>query len=529
MLRQLQSPAHLLGLRYRLLWAQARLRNGKFILYLLGGLLLCLAAVFMQLGGFGTATALLRSDRAEMATGIILCTFYGNAILIAVLLGFGMNSVFSDEVLRRYPVLRLERFAARQIISILEPLWLLILVLYLGFAIGFSLFGIASFWIAVPAAVLLAAGNYFPARILSILIDRIMATRHGPHIMLVVVMLLFMLPSLALRIDWKESGLLQGSFPLLRLLPPFSAAAVFTGEKASSAMGWTIYLVTWCIALAAIIYKLDRLPKTSHDEAGPCLPADATDANIYDRVAALFHADIEPLIGKILRYYVRSPQLRFNYLFSLFGIVPFTLLLGGRTDAARSFSLALGYISISGYLSMGAMSSNVFGFDGAGFRRYFLLPVPAKTVLIAAAIVPLILGGMIIPISIALWLFITPASIGGRMILMLFSCGLAGLFLVQALCIWISLLAPRAVPFKAGFGNRLSLAANVLMIGSILFFFFMPAALDFIGMQAVLDRWWVAPVLLSVTAAFYIGTLRTGSAVFSSRRERMLSTIERGC
>ncbi len=527
--RKFGSLSSLLELRYRLLWAQARLSNGKFILYLTGCLLFGLAAVFLQLGGLGAVTAAIHSDRAEFAAGILLSVIYANAVLIALLLGAGLDPIFSDEALRRYPVRRMERFAARQTLSFLEPLWLLILVLYLAIAVGFSLFGIASIWIAAPAAFLLAVSNYLPARILSMLIGRLLAMKHGPQILLAVVMLLFMLPSLLIGIDWGSGALQMNVLPALRWFPPSAAASVFTGEFSLSGLGWTLYLCACCIALAAAVFRLDALPMPARSILDRQSLSLQTGESLYDRVADIFRAEIAPLVGKVLRYYVRSPQLRFNYLFSLFGIVPFTFLLGGREDAARSFSLAVGYASIAGYISMGAMTSNVFGFDNSGFRRYFLLPVPAKTILKTSAIVPLLLGAPIIPVSITLWLMITPASIEARMLPVLLSGGFAGLLLFQALGIWISLFNPRAIPFKISFGTRLSAGANVLMIAAIFSWFFIPTTLDAIGMQAVLDRWWIAPILLLGTVAFYAGTLRAGAIAFSKHRERMLATIERGC
>lgn len=527
--RKFRSLTHLLGLRYRLLRAQARLSNGKFILYLTGCLLFGLAAVFLQFGGIGAVTAAIYSGKAELTTGILLSVIYANAILFALLLGIGLDPVFSDEVLRRYPLRRVERFAARQVLSILEPIWLLILMLYIGMALGFSLSGIASFRIAVPAAVLLAISNYLPARILSMLVDRLLAVKHGPQILLIVVMLLFMLPALLIRIDWESSTLQQNVLPSLQWFPPFAAAAVFTGKFSLLGLGWTLYLLICCFALAAAVFRLDHLPMPARSITDKqSLPLQTGDS-FYDRVADYFPADIGPLVGKILRYYVRSPQLRFNYLFSLFGILPFTMLLGGREDAARSFSLAVGYISIVGYISMGAMTSNVFGFDNNGFRRYFLLPVSAKSVLKASAAVPLLLGIAVVIVSIALWLIITPASFEGRMLLVLLSSGFAGLLLFQALGIWVSLFNPRAIPFKISFGTRLSAGANALMIAAIFLLFLLPSIPDTIGMQKVLALWWIALVLLLGTAAFYIATLHTGAIAFSNRRERMLATIERGC
>jgi len=116
------------------------------------------------------------------------------------------------------------------------------------------------------------------------------------------------------------------------------------------------------------------------------------------------------------------------------------------------------------------------------------------------------------------------------MIVMLVSCGFAGLFLFQAFGIWTSLLAPRAIEFKAILGNKLSIWANLLTIVCVLFgYLILPKVLENVGMEPLLEHWWVVPLILFATMIFYIATLFVGAVVFSSRREIILSTIERGC
>jgi hypothetical protein len=57
---RLKPLADFLGLRYRLIWAQARLRNGKIALFAVGYLLLCPVILVMAFGGIGTALASIR-------------------------------------------------------------------------------------------------------------------------------------------------------------------------------------------------------------------------------------------------------------------------------------------------------------------------------------------------------------------------------------------------------------------------------------------------------------------------------------
>src|ERR1041385_3554327 len=126
----------LLGMRYKLMWAQVRLRNGKIVLFLVG----CLPAALLiprllAGGGIGAAVAAIQSGRAEFVARLLLGIFFAEALLISLLLGFGMNKIYSDEALRRFPLTAVERLAGRQFIGVLEPLWLLALAFYIGVAL----------------------------------------------------------------------------------------------------------------------------------------------------------------------------------------------------------------------------------------------------------------------------------------------------------------------------------------------------------------------------------------------------------
>jgi hypothetical protein len=435
------------------------------------------------------------------------------------MLGVGMNSVFSDSTLRRYPISPAERFVARHMSACLEPLWILVFALYLGSAVGFSMLGLASPWAALPAAFLLVISNYLFARILLILVARVLAMRNGPLILIAAIALLTALPALALPIISRYSGHSVSISAAPRFIPPFAAAACMTGLASLPLLGWMLYLLAGCCLLAVVLFRLDRLPPPSQTVA----EAEASWGSLYDRMAGFFGGVTAPLIGKILRYYARSPQTRFNY-----PCAPLLIVIAVM-NTQSSFLSALSSISIIGSICLGGMAVNAFGFDGGGFRRYFLLPIRPAAVLRATAIVPLILGAATIPVSLAIWLVFAPIHIEAQMVVMLVCCGFGGLFLFQALGIWTSLFSPCAMPFNTAFGNKLSLSAKAVLFLCIAVWFGLPMVLGRLGTQTVLDCWWVAPLVLTITAGFYFMTLRLGAVIFSRRREIMLSTIEKGC
>jgi hypothetical protein len=512
----------LLRLRYRLLWAQVRLRNGKLALFFLGYLLVCLVAAVLALGAFGTALASIRLGKSEMVARAALGATYLLAIVASVVLGFGADAVFTDSFLRRYPLSDVVSLVGRHFVAVLEPLWILVAAFNLGLAAGFHILGGASLWGAVPAALLLTLTNYLLARVVSSLIRHIMATRTGPPILILLVMLLFAAPAALTPVVAHHSGVLTAVLAVLQFTPPFAAAAIVAGAPALRASAWMLHLVACCGALTAVLVWVDRWPSPGKTAAG----AQASWNSSCDRIASYFGPTLGPLMGKVLRYYARSPQLRFNYPAAALSLAFFGW--SHRAHPADSFLMAVGVVSAVGGISMGALPLNIFGFDGNGFRRYFLLPVSAAAVLGATALVPLLLGAAVVPISLALWLATTPMRLDLRMTVMLFSSGFGGVFLFQALGLWVSLFSPRRIDFYATFGNKLSFAANATIAAAVLAFCGLSGALPALSLRAVMSHWWIAPLGLLVTSAFYLVTLRAGAGILEARREGMISTIERG-
>jgi len=78
----------------------------------------------------------VRTGKAEMVAQAVLSSLYVQAVIAAVILGFGVNATFSEAQLRRYPLKAQERRVARHFIGILDPFWFLILALELGLVVG---------------------------------------------------------------------------------------------------------------------------------------------------------------------------------------------------------------------------------------------------------------------------------------------------------------------------------------------------------------------------------------------------------
>ena len=92
---------HLLALRYRLIWAQARTGSGKLLLLLVGWLFGMLFMAFATLGGVGAARAAIEMGQADRVAPIVLGGVFLVAILSSVVMGIRVELAFADASLRR--------------------------------------------------------------------------------------------------------------------------------------------------------------------------------------------------------------------------------------------------------------------------------------------------------------------------------------------------------------------------------------------------------------------------------------------
>jgi hypothetical protein len=303
--------------------------------------------------------------------------------------------------------------------------------------------------------------------------------------------------------------------------PPFAAAALMTshGAALSNQFGLLFAWIAVLLALLAAIEKQAAKPRSAAAAA-------ATWDNRYDRIASIFGPAMAPLIARTLRYYVRSNKVRFNYIGAI-PILAFLTFANAKQGGLHYFVRALGPFMIAGFLGTAVMSTNQFGFDSSGFRRYFLLPIQPGAILRASSYTAVFVGSTIVAAAFVLWILFAPVPFDPRMAPMLFATGIGGLCLFNSLSIWTSLLAPRATSFETTFGNQLSLAANVLLIGGLLGCVFGVFALDgAVSPAVVLSYWWAAIAFAALAIPFYAYSLRLGAAIFVSRRERLLNALE---
>lgn len=508
---------HLLALRYRLQWARVRSREGRIAFAVVGTLVLAAGAVFLGLGGLGGAVAAVRAGQSQRIALGVLTQAYLLAIAASLFLGIGVNAAFSNATLRRYPLSAADRFVARHLTACLDPLWFACLALYLGVAVGFAALGVTPAWLTVPAALLLVVTNWLAARVLMAVGEVIMGSRLAPFV-------LAMLAAVAVA----TPPLMRGSPLAVHLLSlalgrsPAGAAAKVMAGGARAAVEWLACLAGWTIALAWALVAFDRLPARSRSVPG----AAPVWNGICDRVGGVFSAPLGPLVTKMLRYYTRSPQVRWNFPFVLPFLITGCLELSREGQRADFFVYALGTLVAVGFLCTGAMSLNLFGFDGAGFRRYFLLPASPAVVVRAATIAAVLPGAVLVTIALVAWAVVPPVPTDARMFVMLAASGFGGTLVSQAGSLWIAVLWPRPAVFTAAFGNRLSAAGGAALCAGVLAMVGVPFALHAAGQAAVLRAWALWPIFGLVACGWYLFTLHFAARAFASRREEMLTLIE---
>lgn len=514
----------LIRLRYKLMWAKTRSRGGRIALFVIGYLLLAMLVALLAAGGFGAGAVAIQSGRAEKVADIVLSALFLNAAVATILLGFGMNAVFGESELRRYPVSARERFVARHFLGIADPFWFLILTLEIGLALGLYGYGPYSLGNGMAAVLLLFVCGYLLTRVLGSWIDRQMATGSGYTVVVGLVMVLALAPTTAAAILQKNPALVPKVLAVLRFTPPFGAAAAMTHDGAEFFLGLGV-VVVWILALGALLMALERRPAERRQAAQET--GSLWDSR-FDRVAALFGPRTAPMIGYWLRFYLRNGRFRILYTFSLPLAAFLTFTVGQPRRAGGSlFVGALGSLGVVTFLGTSRIAVNQFGYVGGAFRRFFLLPTDPGASLRAGSYTAVFLGALWILPATALWAVFAPRPLDARMVAMPAVNAVTALFAFHGIGLWTSLYGPRRGKYDKSLGNDMSLLGNIALFGTMLSCMFLPTALQAAAPWTVApENWWLTLPPAAVAVAFYAASLRGATAVFASRRERVLAVVE---
>jgi hypothetical protein len=516
----------LVRLRYKLLWANARTGNGKlallFALYLIGGLF----TLFFALGGLGLGAALstIGPEQAQYVAQWILTGLFINGVGLSLLFGVGPRAVFSEGVLRRYPLDARERFFVRQVIGILDPIWLLLIAAIFGLAVGFIILGNGSIFRTLPAIIIFIVANYLATIVLLTLIGLVMETRKGSGLLSMVVLVVVSFGPLAFTVLLKSKAIAAWQFldQGLRFTPPGAAAMMIVGDTVVRALSGLVLLLAWCVVLLWALEKLENRPQTTQTSTSDSIVWQ----DFYDQLSSLFGSRYAPLVSKSLRYHLRCNMIRFSLI-----TAPVIVLAGKYVFPHRGrqgqvlISLAVFFIMSSA--TAAAMMLNAFGYDEAGIRRYAVWPMHFVEALRASNLASQLLRGVAVVVSFTLWLlFYSGGALSWQVLAMTFSTALASLFLFNAAGFWTSVFSPKSMNFDAMWNNRLSFGANVVIIGGVLLPFW---ALTFLAgrtsQEAALRLWWIPVLALLACVAFYVFSFFKIEPVLNMRREGLINLI----
>ena len=513
----------LVRLRYKLMWARTRTRNGKIALFFIGYLLLVMIVALLAAGGIGAAILAVRSGKALLITRIVLTSLFAQALLATVLMGFGMSAIFSDVELRRYPIGASERQLVRHLVGIIDPFWLLTLALELGLLVGLYAMDAASLLLGFVAVLLLFVSNYLLARVIEAIIDRLTKRGSGSMILMIGVMLLSFSGAIIPPLIKKYPGIGPATVKVLAYTPPFGAASAMTQSGTSVALGFAVEL-SWVLGLAAALVWFERRPYERRVVATTVLNFESR----YDRAAAMLGFDHAPLVGWWLRFYTRNSRFKALIFLSL----PIAAFLtynfaAGRRQSLGWFPAAIGTVPIVTFFATSRFMVNEFGYLGGGFRRCFLLPVAPAAVLRTGSYASMVLSACFIPPALIAWIAFAPVPFDAREVFVLLASALTGMFIVHGLGLWATLYGPRRGNYSQSLGNDLSLFGNIVLIGGIMFFMFSPLIWNvvFPAMLQPAHWWyWIVPPVLAI--AFYRVSLAMASAALTGRREQLMAVVE---
>lgn len=519
-----QVVGQLVGLRYRLLWARTRSRNGRIALFVVGYLIFVLVAMLVGAGGVGAGLVAMRSGKAPMVAEAVLGSLFIELIFVAVLLGFGLNTVFSDAELRRYPVGIAERRVTCHLVSLVDPFWLLGFALDVGLVIGLYVMGAGSLGLGLAAVLLLFVSNYLAARVVAVCVDRLMQGPIGSMVLMALILGMGLGAGQIPRIVRRSPAAVAEALRVLHYTPPFGAASAITGKGSEAAAGLAI-LACWLMGLVVGLNALERLP------ARPRKPPKTAISflSVYDRIGAWFGSGDAPLVATWLRYYLRNVWFRSRglLLLPLFGFLTYAMARP-RGDQSALFVAALSTFPIIAFIAPARFAVNQFGYTGSGFRRYFLLPSDQAAPLRTGNFASMLIGVALLLIAGIVWATLVPGPFDPHMLFMLFASGIAGLLVFHGVGLWTSVLGPRRIDYNQSFGgNGLPLAGNIVLFGGVLGCLVTPHLLKvFAPLWISPQCWWLATVPVAFAIAFYIISLRSAGSLLGKRREQLMALVE---
>jgi hypothetical protein len=199
-------------------------------------------------------------------------------------------------------------------------------------------------------------------------------------------------------------------------------------------------------------------------------------------------------------------------------------LVVGRGRRAEVI-VTLGLFFITGSFTSVSMNLNLFGYDGAGVRRYAVLPSTFARALRAGSLASLLLRAVAMLAAVALWIIFARKQFDAGILPMVLEFAVTGLFLFNAFGLWTSVLSPKTADFNAIWNNRLSFGANVVMFCGGIVLGIAMALSDSIDPSNLLRFWPLGLAMTALSVAFYLFSMKMIEPVLNREREKLINLI----
>ena len=441
----------LLRLRIRLIRRNFRhtswVLSGFYIGCIVVGVFAFFSSVYsVSLASVGSLTPTLRHAVCVAA----LITLGGICIGNATLLGIGVFPRFSDAQLRRYPMSSSARFAARQILSVADPLWVCLGLVILG---GALLLG-APLIPASIAAVAFATICYIFATLLGAWSELFSRSRLGVALPAIAITLFLVLSAtVAGRFDPLDEASRTLVLEIAEWTPVGPTTALLANASGHLSPLPLTKLIAWIAFGILLLWHAESAAPFSRRSISPDR---RSIIKPIDRIAATVGLSL-PLAAKVLRYHFRSSRFWVGYLTSQPALMLPVFAQRTNQDSGEQTAVAMGLITFVGFASTAYLSLNMFGFDGPGFRRYFLAPISNEEVVRSCSGVPILLGTPPVLLATICYLGLLGRLTEPGLFFLLVGLGMAGLFVLMSIALVTSVLWPEPSPLHSPFRSRVPL------------------------------------------------------------------------
>jgi hypothetical protein len=492
--------SNLIRLRYVLLWSRARTSRGRLTLAMVGYGIVMAASLLQGIGGFRLAAFGASIDHPREVATIVLSSLSLIVAIAALGFGLGTQRAFSDQHLRRFPLTSAQRFAARFLIGILDPVWVAISAAVFGLAVGFWNAQVQQLGVALTASGLFIVVCYLIVSGVLAIVEMWIRKPRGTAFFVALGLGFGGLITLGVAVagdrtahpvaDWLRVGAL--------FLPGRLAAVLMTETQNPLRLQSGLALCGW--AALGVILLLAAPGGETLATSRASRPVDV----VYRLLARIGGGARDPLFDKALRYHLRCARLRLNALMAISLIPLMSIITAHHSGTAGGYYIGLCLLFLVGLLSTSSVTLNQFGCDGTGVRLYASLPRQPEDALRAGARASVVVGGVVALGSLAVWLGLFGPQIGARLSLAAILVATAGVPAFAGLGLWASVFAPRRSTMNGLFGSALAGPAQVI-VGTLILGCFAVAFLmtESVPLQVMERFWWVTVPFAMAGCSFF--------------------------